>query len=79
MKLTIKQKNVLWRQFRKFYSTNAEKVIRRVARGFKTDKIAKELGIAKASVAAYRANLTTGKYHPYAYRDISGKVKGDCF
>lgn len=76
---TIKQKNAQWRQFRKHYSKTTEKVIRRFARGFKTTRIAKDLGLKKSSVAAYLANLTQGKYHPFAYRDVSGKVKGDCF
>jgi len=79
MKTTVKQRNAQWRQFRKFYSKKAERVIRKIARGFKTDKIARDLGLKKTSVSAFKANLTQGKYHPYAYRDVMGKVRGDCF
>jgi len=59
------------------YGTNTSKIVKMVAKGWDTNRIATKLGVPRQSVAAVRAHLTMYSYFPYAYKD-GDKVKGIC-
>lgn len=72
-----KQVTGLRKQFRDNFSSQTANIIKRIARGQDSVKIASTLGVSVGTVGTTKGNLTRGLYAPYAVVE-GGKVVGSC-
>lgn len=72
-----KKVGVLRKQFRTNFSSQTANIIKRIALGQSTVKIANVLGVSVRTVGTTKGNLTRGLYAPFALVD-SGSVRGTC-
>ena len=52
-------------EFVQKYGKRTASIVRYFAKGWTTERIARQFKISKSSVATYRANLTRGAYYPF--------------
>lgn len=60
------------------YNTDTTRVAQLTARGWSNSQIARSTGLSTGTIAAIRANLTRGSYHPFVYVDKNGRYRGAC-
>ena len=72
-----KDVNGLRKQFRDNFSSQTANIIKRIAKGQTTVKIANVLGVSIGTVGTTKGNLTRGLYAPFALVD-KGLVTGSC-
>lgn len=65
------------RNFRSQYPTSA-KIVELIARGWESTRIAESVQTNVNTVAAVRANLTRGTYHPFVRGNTTNGFKGSC-
>jgi DNA-binding NarL/FixJ family response regulator len=66
--------NQNWNEFVQKYGKRTASVIKYLANGWTTQRIARQFKISKASVATYKANLTRGAYYPFVDVDASNRI-----
>jgi FixJ family two-component response regulator len=66
------------RAFAQVYGPVTADVVRLIARGWTSDRIAYETGETVNSVAAFRANVTRGAYAPFVSGDLVSGFTGSC-
>jgi len=56
-----------YKAMQKIWGRKVAAVLRRIAEGWTTERIANRFNMTRTSVATFKANFTRDRYYPYAY------------